>query len=124
MSFRGTRQWFRDILQFTERLAMHTAGMDLEHFRTDVKTLDAVERNLQKISEAAIRLGEQAETLCPGPEWRDIRGLGNWLRHQYDGIDLDVIWHAATVDAPALREAVLAALPDLERGSGAVAADE
>lgn len=103
---------------------MHTAGMDREHFRTDVKTLDAVERNLQKISEAAIRLGDEAEILCPGPEWRYIRGLGNWLRHQYDGIDLEVIWHAATVDAPALREAVLAALPDVERGSASVAADE
>ena len=79
---------------------------------------------MQKISEAAIRLGEEVERFCPGPEWRELRGLGNWLRHQYDGIDLEVIWHAATVDAPALRKAVLAALPDVERGSGSVAADE
>jgi hypothetical protein len=34
-----------------------------------LKRFDAVERNLQKISEAAIRLGAEAETLCPGPEW-------------------------------------------------------
>jgi uncharacterized protein with HEPN domain len=39
--------------------------MTLERFRDDVKTTDAVERNLQRISEAAIRLGDQADTLCP-----------------------------------------------------------
>ena len=83
MSFsRGPRQWFADIPQFTERIEKHTAGMERDGFRVDVKTIDAVERNLQKISEAAIRLGNDAERLCPGPEWRDIRGLGNWLRHQ------------------------------------------
>jgi uncharacterized protein with HEPN domain len=58
--------------------------MELNQFGADVKTIDAVERRLAKISEAAIRLGEQAEILCPGPSWPDIRGLGNWLRHQYD----------------------------------------
>ena len=113
MSFRGPDQWLKDIVQFTERLEAHTAGMDIEAFRSDVKTIDAVERNLQKISEAAIRLGPAAETLCPGPDWADIRGLGNWLRHQYDQLDLDTIWHAATVDAPQLDVAVKAALASL-----------
>jgi uncharacterized protein with HEPN domain len=84
LSFRGPAQWLKDIAQYTDRLEAHIAGMAFEMFRGDVKTIDAVERNLQRISEAAIRLGPQAETLCPGPAWPDIRGLGNWLRHQYD----------------------------------------
>jgi uncharacterized protein with HEPN domain len=29
--------------------------------------------------------------LCPGLPWRDIRGIGNWLRHQYDQVDVDSI---------------------------------
>jgi len=43
-----------------------TAGMDLEAFREDPKTIAAVERKLQVISEAAVRLGETAEARCPG----------------------------------------------------------
>jgi len=35
--------------------------MDLEAFREDLKTIAAVERKLQIISEAAIRLSDQAE---------------------------------------------------------------
>lgn len=106
LSFRGPEQWLKDIAQFTDRLQAHTAGLSFAKFREDIMAIDAVERNLQKISEAAIRLGAEAETLCPGPDWPDIRGLGNWLRHQYDRVDLETIWHAATVDAPALGQAV------------------
>jgi uncharacterized protein with HEPN domain len=51
----------------------------------------AVERKLLLISEAAVRLGEQADILCPGLPWRDIRGISNWLRHQYDDVDPQTI---------------------------------
>ena len=64
---------------------------------------------LQIISEAAIRLGGDAETRCPGLPWRDIRGIGNWLRHQYDRIELSVVWKTVRVDFPPLRAAVLRA---------------
>ena len=87
-------------------------GMDLETFRADAKTVAAVERKLLVISEAAIRLGDQAEILCPGLPWRDIRGIGNWLRHQYDRVDVNSIWRTLTNDLPPLESAVLRALLD------------
>jgi uncharacterized protein with HEPN domain len=49
-------------------------------FRQDLKTIAAVERKLLVISEAAIRLKEDASRLCPGLPWPEIRGIGNWLR--------------------------------------------
>ena len=84
--------------------------MDAPAFRADPKTVAAVERKLLVISEAAIRLGDQAETMCPGPPWRNIRGIGNWLRHQYDHVDLDSIWRTVTDDLPKLEKAVLSTL--------------
>ena len=87
-----------------------TAGMDLEAFRSNPMAVAAVERKLQIISEAAIRLGEEAEILCPGQPWRDIRGIGNHLRHAYERIDLATIWSAVTDDLPPLKAAVLRAL--------------
>ena len=93
--------------------------MEFEDFRQDPKTVAAVERKLQLISEAAIRLGEDAERLCPGMQWRNIRGLGNWLRHQYDRIDLETIWRTVTDDLPPLLHAVESAIsrfPDYPGG--------
>jgi len=62
------------------------------------------------ISEAAVRLGEDAEFLCPGLPWRDIRGIGNWLRHQYDRINPDAVWITIADDLPPLKAAVEKAL--------------
>ena len=91
-------------------IEVFTSGMDLERFREDPKAVAAVERKLQIISEAAIRLGSDAETRCPGQPWRNIRGMGNWLRHQYDRIELPVIWKTVRDDLPPLKAAIVRAL--------------
>jgi uncharacterized protein with HEPN domain len=84
--------------------------MDLEVFREDPKTVAAVERKLLLISEAAVRLGDDAERLCPGLPWRNIRGIGNWLRHRYDRVDVEMVWNTVIDDLPPLRSGVLRAL--------------
>lgn len=66
--------------------------MDFDAFNEDPRTIAAVERKLLVISEAAIRLGKDAEVRCPGLPWGEIRGIGNWLRHQYDAVELSVVW--------------------------------
>jgi len=87
-----------------------TSGMDFEAFRSNPMAVAAVERKLQVISEAAIRLGTEAEQRIPDQPWRDIRGIGNQLRHAYERIDLNTIWNAVTDDLPPLKAAVLKAL--------------
>jgi uncharacterized protein with HEPN domain len=96
----------RDIADAIDMIERFTSGMDLEQFSEDPKTVSAVERKLQIISEAAIRLGATAESRCPDAPWRDIRGMGNWLRHQYDRIELPVIWRTVEADLPKLKAAV------------------
>ena len=110
MPFREPTLSLRDIAAAIDAIMQFTHGMDAITFRTDTKTVAAVERKLQVISEAAIRLGDQAEVLCPGLPWRDIRGIGNWLRHQYDQVDVDAIWQTVIDDLPPLQSAVARAL--------------
>ncbi len=81
-----------DIQESIGRITTYTAGMDCAAFLEDTKTYDAVERCLERISEAARKLGGLAETLCPGIAWAEIRGLGNSLRHEYDRIESERIW--------------------------------
>jgi uncharacterized protein with HEPN domain len=83
---------------------------EFRSFREDPKTVAAVERKLQIISEAAIRLGGDAEDRIPSVSWRNIRGMGNWLRHQYDRIELETIWKTVTDDLPPLKSAIQGAL--------------
>ena len=102
MPFSSPESSFRDILVAIGMIEQFTSGMDFETFRDDPKTVAAVERKLQVISEAAIRLGGEAEARCPGLPWRDIRGIGNWLRHQYERIELQTVWKTIRDDWPLL----------------------
>ena len=112
LPFKDPNALLHDLLESIGRIERFTAGMDLIAFSEDEKTISAVERELQKISEAAIRLGDEAEALCPGPSWRDIRGIGNWLRHQYDRVDLETIWTTVERDLITLKSSVQRALID------------
>jgi len=60
---------FEDILANISRIQEHTAGMDLTALLENPKTYDAVERCLERISEASKRLGALAEELCPDIPW-------------------------------------------------------
>jgi uncharacterized protein with HEPN domain len=90
-----------------------TESMRFEAFRDDPKTITAVERKLLIISEAAIRLGDEATILCPDQPWHKIRGTGNWIRYQYETIDLESIWGTVRHDLPLLNAAIQWALHPL-----------
>lgn len=110
MPFREPALSLRDVLDGIDMIVQFVHGMDLEAFREDPKTVAAVERKLLLISEAAIRLGEDADRLCPGLPWHNIRGIGNWLRHQYDRVDVETVWNTVIDDLAPLRTGVLRAL--------------
>ena len=65
-----------------------THGMDFEAFREDPKTVAAVERKLLVISEAAVRLGETAEIVCPGPPWAKFVAQGTGFGISTTGLTL------------------------------------
>jgi len=93
---------FRDIFENAEAIARYTSGMSFAAFDADAKTRDAVERCLLRISEAAPKLGDDAETLAPTEPWHGVRALGNVLRHEYDRVRSDVLWTIITEDLPRL----------------------
>lgn len=110
MPFEDARSHLVDILQSILSIEQFVLGMDFDAYDRDEKTQAAVERKMLTISEAAIRLKDDAGILCPGVPWRDIRGIGNWLRHQYDRVEVEVVWNTMQDDLPGLKAAVQQAL--------------
>jgi uncharacterized protein with HEPN domain len=103
-----------DIIENAERIEQYLAGMDRAAFAGNGLMRDAVERCMERVCEAAHRLGGHAAELMPSQPWGDIRGMGNRLRHAYDRISLDVIWNAARNDLPGLAEDARRALVQLQ----------
>ena len=93
-------------MQSIDHIEEFLAGIDFEGYREDRKTRSAVERELQIITEAAIRLGDEAETLCPGPDWKGFRGMGNVLRHVYHRVDDQIVWNTVKEELAPMRTAI------------------
>jgi uncharacterized protein with HEPN domain len=101
---------FPDILDNIRLIQRYLEGMDRPAFEADSRTRDAGVRCLERLSEAATKLGSQAEELAPGPPWPAVRAFGNVLRHAYDQVEPSRIWEIATGDLPPMAAAVEAAL--------------
>jgi uncharacterized protein with HEPN domain len=104
---------FEDILDNILLIEQFTAGMDMEAFSQDLRTSNAVERCLERISEAAKKLGMRAEELCPAVRWPELRAVGNFLRHEYDKIEIGRIWLMIEDDLPELKATVQPVLEKL-----------
>ena len=61
-------------------------------FFADIRTQDAVIRNLQVLAESTQRLSESTKAHHPDVPWQAISGFRNVVVHGYLGIDLNQIW--------------------------------
>jgi uncharacterized protein with HEPN domain len=84
--------------------------MDLDAYKADIRTKSAVERQLQIITEAAKRLGDDGEKLCPGPDWAGFCRMGDILRHGYHKVDDEIVWNTIQDELPPMREAIMKVL--------------
>lgn len=66
------------------------------------------ERGVEVISEASGHLSRELRSQHKDVRWRDIAGIGNILRHEYQRVDSQIIWNAVKDDLPALKKALLA----------------
>ena len=98
-----------DILHGIGLIDAFLGEMDFHAYTQDLKTKSAVERQLQIITEAAYRLGDDAEIVCPGPDWKSYMGMGNILRHAYHRVNDKVVWNTAKDELPSLKRAVTSA---------------
>ena len=69
-----------------------SAPPTLPLFANDLKTQDAVIRNLEVIGEAARNLPDEIKAQASHIEWRKIIALRNMLLHEYFGISIPIVW--------------------------------
>ena len=72
-----------------------------------------VERAIQIISEAAKELPEEVRSLEPDIPWRNIIGIGNFLRHEYYRVDPHVLDGVLRNELPRLKQAIIRLMQSL-----------
>jgi uncharacterized protein with HEPN domain len=103
------RDYLGHILEAIARIQSFSAGMDETGFAADIKTQDAVIRNMEVIGEACNNIRRVAPDFAkahPEVPWGSAIGNRNALSHGYFSVDLALIWATVQNDLPKLKAAV------------------
>lgn len=101
-----SKAFLADIVEAARRATSYVAGMTYSEFLQDLKTQDAVVRNIEIIGEAVKRLPESVRVQAADIPWTSIAGMRDKLIHHYFGVNLDIVWSVIQEDLPALLDAV------------------
>lgn len=82
------------------------AGVNYEAFHEDIRTIYAVTRCLEIISEASRRLPPELKARHTSIAWREMAGAGNIYRHDYEDVAAKLVWDTVQLALPPLREVV------------------
>jgi uncharacterized protein with HEPN domain len=106
----------RQMLDYIEDIETYINQEDLFGFENNSLLQDAVIRKIELIGEAAKRLSvsfwEQYRDTLPLAEAVSTR---NRLIHQYDDVDLLIIWNTVKNDLPGLKKKLQEILEELNR---------
>jgi uncharacterized protein with HEPN domain len=106
MSKAAVADRLRHIQDAIAKVQALTAHNDFSAYRADWVVRDAVERNLERLSEASRHIPASLKARHGGIRWRAIAGLGNVLRHEYPTVVDERIWEIVTDDLASLKHAV------------------
>ena len=82
----------RDMLHHIDLAAAFSAGFDAVSFKRDIKTVYAVTRCLEIISEASRRLPDGLKARHPAIGWKQMAAAGNVYRHDYEDVAAEFVW--------------------------------
>lgn len=100
-----------DILLAARRIARFTEGIDQARFLADVEKQSAVLHQLLVLGEAVRRLSRQTRAAHPTIPWQKIASMRNMLIHEYDRVDLNIVWYTVEQEVPALLAYVAGFVP-------------
>ena len=93
-----------DALIFAERILEFTSEMDEEMFANDLKTQAAVLYEISVLGEAMRRISPEFQQQYSEIPYRQIIGMRNKLVHNYDEINIQLVWSVIQTNIPELIE--------------------
>ena len=96
------KAYLLDILESAKLAVEYVGERKREEFLKDTQCQDAVIRRLEIIGEAAGRISGETRSAFPNLPWKEMIGMRNVMVHEYDGIDMVIVWDTVKSDVPAL----------------------
>ena len=96
----------KHILRYCNQIETAHQDFGNSRLRFDESTTyqNAVSMCILQIGELVGHLSETFRDANTDIPWHKIRGMRNYVAHEYGSIDLDIVWYASTVSIPELKQ--------------------
>jgi len=91
-----------DILKSAKLALNYIEAKTKKEFFQDTQCQDAVIRRLEIIGEAAGRVSAATTAKFPDLPWKKMVSMRNIMIHEYEDIDLGIVWNTVQNDLPPL----------------------
>ena len=100
------RDIIEHILRYCEQIEAAHTDFDGSRERFDESTTyqNAVSMCILQIGELVGRISDEFKEANTSIPWHKIRGMRNYVAHEYGSIDLDVVWYVATNSIQEVKE--------------------
>lgn len=88
---RSVTEWAGDIREAVLRCLRYVGDLESKQGHLAEMALDAIERNIAVIGEAAKHLPEDVTSEIPQVDWAAIRGMRNIIIHEYFRVDPHIV---------------------------------
>lgn len=91
-------KYLERIIKYIIKINKYMSNVDtFEVFVSYEEKIDAVILNLEQIGESVKKLSDTYKEKHANIDWINIAGLRNLISHDYEGIDLMLIYNIATI---------------------------
>ncbi|MFR1723476.1 DUF86 domain-containing protein [Emergencia timonensis] len=95
------------IIEHIDKIERYCIGKTYDTFSKDSQLVEACVFNLSQIGEMVNRLDEEFLEKYAYIPWYQIRGLRNRIVHDYEGVNLRLVWDIIELDLLELKQQLL-----------------
>jgi uncharacterized protein with HEPN domain len=90
------------IIEYCKRIIKYCDDYSFEQFQTDDKTINACALILIQIGESVNKLDDDFTEMNKHIPWHQIRAIRNRITHNYEDINMKIVWNIIQSNIPEL----------------------
>lgn len=96
-------QCIKKMIEYINRAEQYTMNITFKEFSNNIMTIDATVFAISQIGELVKNLDKNFQNKYCSIKWHILKGLRNRIIHDYEGINLELIWSIVKKDIIQLR---------------------
>lgn len=101
------------VAECIDKIEFITKDLSYGQYLEDWIKQDAILRNIEIIGEAINHVEDELKKNYPNVAWIQVKGMRNFLVHEYFKVDHDAVWNTFNTDIPQLKHQIIAIINDI-----------